>query len=262
MKFRTEIIGDCTLYPGDCLEIMPTLGKVDHIICDPPYEKEAHRKDRRVQKKSGIVAEALDFDMITEDIRQQVCNLSKKISEGWFIAFCQAEGVAPWRDCIESAEIKYKAPMIWIKPDGMPQFNGQHAGMGYESMVSAWCGKGRSKWNGGGKHGVYTFPKDSANKTSVAKDEKGKPITHSTEKPIRLMEALVRDFTDPTQTILDPFMGSGTTLVACAKLGRKGIGIELEEKYFDIACRRVEEAYLQTDMFIEPPKKAVQETLI
>ena len=63
-------------------------------------------------------------------------------------------------------------------------------------------------------------------------------------------------------TILDPFMGSGTTGVACAKLGRKFIGIEIEPKYFDIACKRIEAAYAQPDMFIEPPAKAVQDAMI
>lgn len=59
-------------------------------------------------------------------------------------------------------------------------------------------------------------------------------------------------------TVLDPFMGSGTTGVACAKMGRKFIGIEIEPKYFDIACKRIEEAYKQPDMFVELPKKAEQ----
>ena len=64
-----------------------------------------------------------------------------------------------------------------------------------------------------------------------------------------------------SKLVLDPFMGSGTTGVACVKLGRKFIGIELEPKYFDIACRRIEDAYKQPDMFIERPKKAEQMTL-
>jgi DNA modification methylase len=246
-------IGDCILYQGDCMEVLPLIETVEHIITDPPYEKEAHRKDRRVQKRSGIVAEALDFGMITEDLRSGICEHAKRISEGWFIAFCQAEGVAPWQECIEDAGIKYKVPMIWIKPDGMPQFNGQHAGMGYESMVSAWCGEGRSYWNGGGKHGVYTFPKDSANKASE----------HKTEKPIKLMTALILDFTKNGDTVLDPFMGSGTTGVACVNHGRKFIGIELEEKYFDISCKRIEEAYKQPDMFVQAERtKYTQESLI
>ena len=76
------------------------------------------------------------------------------------------------------------------------------------------------------------------------------------------MAEILKDFTNPGETILDPFMGSGTTGVACAKMGRKFIGIELDKKYFDIACRRIEEAYKQPDMFIEQPKKPKQEKMI
>jgi hypothetical protein len=79
-------------------------------------------------------------------------------------------------------------------------------------------------------------------------------------KPDELLYRLV-DWIDAEET-LDPFMGSGTTGVACAKMGRKFIGIELEPKYFDIACKRIEDAYAQPDMFIAPPAKAVQETLL
>jgi site-specific DNA-methyltransferase (adenine-specific) len=75
------------------------------------------------------------------------------------------------------------------------------------------------------------------------------------------MRELIADFTKPGGTILDPFMGSGTTGVACAKLGRKFIGIEIEPAYFDIACKRIEAAYAEPDMFIEPPKPAVQEDM-
>lgn len=76
------------------------------------------------------------------------------------------------------------------------------------------------------------------------------------------MAEILKDFTNSGETILDPFMGSGTTGVACVKLGRKFIGIELDEKYFDIACRRIEESYKQPDMFIEPPAKIKQESFI
>lgn len=145
-----EVIGDCTLYLGSCRDILPIIESADHIISDPPYEKEAHRKDRRVMRKDGLVAGALSFDAMNEDLRQFVCDEAKRITSGWFIAFCQAEAVSIWRDCIEAAGFKYKAPMVWIKPDGMPQFNGQGPGMGYESMVAGWTGKGHSAWNGGG----------------------------------------------------------------------------------------------------------------
>lgn len=83
---------------------------------------------------------------------------------------------------------------------------------------------------------------------------------HPTQKPVALMEWCL-GFLPDAQTILDPFMGSGTTLVACAKMGRKGIGIELDPGYFEIACKRVRDAYAQPDLFIAPPKKPVQEVL-
>ncbi len=77
---------------------------------------------------------------------------------------------------------------------------------------------------------------------------------HPTQKPIVVMEWCINHLPKDTQTILDPFMGSGTTLVACAKMGRSGIGIEIDEDYYNIAVKRVEEAYLQPDMFVEQPK--------
>ena len=89
----------------------------------------------------------------------------------------------------------------------------------------------------------------------IAREQlKEHPVAYPEELPRRCIMAT----TDTGETILDPFMGSGTTGVACAKLGRKFVGIEIEPKYFEIACRRIEEAYRQPDFFIEPPKKAEQ----
>ena len=235
---RKEIIGDCELYLGDCLEILPTITAVDHIICDPPYEKEAHRKDRRVMRRDGLVAGPLSFGRLTERQRDDLPKFANDRCGGWFIVFCQAEAVALWRDSLESAGLKYKAPMIWVKPDGMPQFNGQGPGMGYESMIAAWCGGSYSRWNGGGKHGVFIIPKGE-----------GAPAAHETQKPVRLMAKIVELFTAPGSVVLDPFMGSGTTGVACVNLGRKFIGIELDERYFQIACERIERAYAQPRLF-------------
>ena len=76
---------------------------------------------------------------------------------------------------------------------------------------------------------------------------------HPTQKPVALMQWCL-GFLPDAKTILDPFMGSGTTGVACVKLGRKFTGIELDSDYFDIACKRIEEAYRQPDMFIAPPE--------
>jgi site-specific DNA-methyltransferase (adenine-specific)/modification methylase len=89
--------------------------------------------------------------------------------------------------------------------------------------------------------------------------EKGIARVHPTQKPVAVMEWVLRETTSDGNTILDPFMGSGTTGVACVKLGRKFIGIEIDPGYFDIACRRIEQAYKQPDFFIAQPAKPKQE---
>ncbi len=207
---------------------------------------------RRTQKsiKTGVDA-SLDFSAITECLRLAVAKWATDNSDGWNIYFCQAEAVAAWRDAIEANGGKYKRPCIWVKPDSSPQFNGQMPAMGYENFVCEWAGQGHSRWNAGGKRGVYTHLTNQP-------DRDGR---HPTEKPIPLMMEILADFTNHGDLICDPFMGSGTTLVAAAKMGRNAIGIELSQEYFDVACRRVEAAYRQGDLFVAPPEKPRQERL-
>ena len=249
---KKEQIGDCTLYCGDCLDIMPTLGLIDHVVSDPPYEQVSQDRIGGIKRNDGgRVTSKLEFQGI-DLIRDRFCGIMKESCTGWGLCFCTSEGVALWRDAIERANIKYKSPMIWIKPDAMPKFNGQGPALGHENIVSCWFGSGVAQWNAGGKRGVYTH----------CTNQKTRHGVHPTEKPISLMVELLNDFTNSGQTILDPFMGSGTTGVACVKTGRKFIGIELEPKYFDIACKRIEDAYKQPDMFVAPPEsKPTQETM-
>ena len=237
-----RVIGDATLYLGDCREILPTLGKVDAVVTDPPYEKEAHRAMCRAmsQIKTKISAD-LEFSAITPELRNQVALLTTRLCAGWSMFFCQAEAVGCWRDSLEAIGAKYKRTMIWVKPDSSPQFNGQMPAMGYESLALAWCGSGHPRWNGGGRRGVFTHLTNQS-------DRHGE---HQTEKPLPLMCDLVQLFTNAGDLVLDCFMGSGTTGVACCRLGRKFVGIEIEPKYFDIACRRIEDEY-KRGSFLKP----------
>jgi len=251
---RIETLADgVTIYEGDCRDILPTLGKVHHIITDPPFEKEAHNPISRTQKsiRSGI-PDSLDFEAINDELRCVIPDWAAQKCFGWVLAFCQVEAVSDWRDVIEAAGIKYKRGMAWIKPDSSPQFNGQGPAQGYECIAAGWCGIGISKWYSGGKRGVYTHNTNSRERHGV----------HPTEKPVSLMAELLDDFTAIGQTILDPFMGSGTTGVACIKMGRKFIGIEREPKYFDIAVKRISDALKQPDFFIEKPKPVKQEVML
>lgn len=252
---RKEVIGDCTLYNGDCMEVMAGLDAVDHVISDPPYEESLHASKNSlrgpVRADKGPDLKGLDFSSIN-DIRQDVVDASASICAGWFLAFCTIEGVAYWAEAINASAMKYKRGCLWVKPDATPQLNGQGPGQGAECFVTAWNGKGHAKWNAGGKRGVYTH-------LTNQRDRDGR---HPTEKPIPLMRELLADFTNHGQLILDPFMGSGTTGVACAKMGRRFIGIELDEKYFDVACERISKAYEQGDMFVERPAKQKQEAFL
>lgn len=238
---RKEVIGAATLYLGDSLAVMPTLGVVSHIIADPPYEARLHAAkshEADLRKDGGPALMAIDFDCI-DPIRQPFVDLASGMCSGWFIAFCTPEGVARWADAINPSTMKYKRACVWVKPDSTPQFNGQCPAMGAENFVVAWAGTGHSRWNAGGKRGVYTHCVNNAERTGL----------HPTEKPRRLMSEIVADFTSHGDVVLDPFMGSGTTGVAAVMAGRSFIGIEQNETYFDIACKRIEDAQRQGSLF-------------
>lgn len=239
-----------TLHLGDCLPFLRSLPdkSVDHVITDPPYEAEAHTQGRRMMAGAGgrmrdgarIYSAPLDFAPISADVRTEVGHHLARCASRWIVVFCQAEAVAAWRESLEAGGAKWKRACVWIKPNGQPQLTGDRPGMGYESIACAHA-PGRSRWNAGGKHGVYTFPMD-ANFSRFARE-------HPTQKPTPLFESLVRDFTDPGETILDPFAGSGTTGVAALKLGRRFIGCELSPKYHAVALKRLSNAREQLGLW-------------
>lgn len=254
MSERVEQLAEgVTLYLGDCRDILPTLEPVDLFLCDPPYEKEAHKIGRRTNASINGGADAdLDFAAINEETRALLAEQAVRLSRGWAMFFCQAESVGIWRDAIEAAKGKYKRPMIWVKPDSSPQFNGQMPAIGYESIPLAWCGTGHPRWNGGGRRGVFSH-------LTNAPDRQGE---HKTEKPVSLMRELVSLFSQPGEIVLDPCMGSGTTGIAAVKTGRKFVGIEFDLRWFDLSCRRIEDALSRPDLFIAQPSKAKQEAML
>lgn len=247
---REEIIGDCRLLLGDALEILPTLDGVDQIIGDPPYEDELHGAIGRIRRSDGReMIQDLTFAGVNAD-RASIAAACVRASAGWVILFTLAEGVRAWRDDIQAAGGKWDTTCFWVKPDASPRFNGQGPARGAECFVTAWAGKGYRRWNGGGKRGIYTHCVNA-----------GRQGEHPTEKPVPLMRELVADFTRPGETVCDPFLGSGTTGVACIQLGRRFIGIERNPKWFDLACRRIDEAARSPDLFIEHAKREKAESI-
>ena len=241
------VIGDATLYLGDCRDILPTLDKVDAVVTDPPYgEADTHKKHlSRVTLRDGAPAgNELGFSGITPEEMVELTRKWVEISSGWVVFTCEWKFMHRLEE--EGMLVRFG---IWRKPDGAPQFTGDRPGTGWEAV--AICHQtGKKRWNGGGKHAFWNFPKGENNSG------------HPTGKPIGLYKSFVHDFTDHGGTILDPFMGSGTTGVAAVQMGRRFIGIEREPKYFDIACKRIEDAHKQPRLFDEPPPKTVQSSLI
>jgi DNA modification methylase len=228
---RKEIIGDCTLYLGDCLEVMPTLEKVDACLTDPPYGVRQAGGFSGAGGFSKPVARR-EYEGQWDDSRpsQEIFKLMLTVSQNQIIW-----GGNYFTDLLPQSS----RWLWWDKCQTMPT---------YSDGELAWTSLS----------GVST-KKIIYNNNGLQAKEKGR--VHPTQKPIEVMKWCL-GFLPDSETILDPFMGSGTTGVACVKLGRKFIGIELDEKYFDIACKRIEEAYRQPDMFIEPPAKIIQEKLI
>jgi site-specific DNA-methyltransferase (adenine-specific)/modification methylase len=215
---RKEIIGNATLYLGDCLEILPTLPKVDAVITDPPYGisyVHGHEKSKHasVHNEVPVVGDENPFDPAPFLSLAPLCVL-------W-----GANHFA--RRLPESGRW-----IVWDKRVGTVQ-NDQ------SDLEVAWCSSLTTDrmiwhmWNG--------FSKDS---------ERNVPRDHPTQKPVYVMVRCIELAKVPAAAIvLDPFFGSGTTGVACMNLGRKFIGIEIEPKYFDIACQRIENAQRQERLF-------------
>jgi site-specific DNA-methyltransferase (adenine-specific) len=241
----------CTIWLGDCREILPSLGPVDHVITDPPYEAEAHTSARRLNADHDIREYEIAFSAITEDTRDVVAREFGRLATGWVLVFCQSEAIGLWRAALTKGGCEWRRAQAWVKPDSAPQFTGDRPAVGFECIATAWAGKGKSTWNGGGRRGVYQHCVNNFGRLT-----NGRP--HPTMKPEPLMAELIELFTDPGDLILDPFMGSGTTLVAAKRLGRRAIGIELSEKYCEIAAKRLRQAVLP----LHPEPQATQADLL
>lgn len=243
---RHERIGECDLYLGDCTSVVPTLPTVDHVMSDPPYGDSAtHAKHlSSVTLRDGTPAgQALGFDGISADKLVELAAAWCAIAQRWVVFSCE------WKHAHRLDEAGLLVRLgIWRKPDGAPQFTGDRPGTGWEAI--AICHRpGRKRWNGGGAHAFWNIPKAGQ-------------YGHPTEKPVALLKAWVAAFTDPGDLVLDPFMGSGTTGVACVQLGRKFTGIELDPEYFEIACRRIEAAVAEPWLDLPEPPKPEQTSLL
>ncbi len=244
-----------TIYHGDCLDVLPALEAVDHIITDPPYSEHTHSKQRRggselerkgdgTRTRAGISrTRDLGFESLDESTRREAAFHFGKLVRRWVLVFSDVESCHLWRRELQACELEYVRTAAWRKLNATPQFTGDRPAVGFETITIAHP-PGKKKWNGGGRHGWWEFVEDDTAapvwEVPIVNSSRTKmPRLHTTQKPLALMTRLVEEFTDARETILDAFAGSGTTLRAAKDLGRKAIGIEREECYCEVAAERM-----------------------
>ena len=245
---RVEKIGNQTLILGDCLAVMPTLGRFDAVVTDPPYELSAsgpgtaHHFGASLAKfdsqRYRDIVSGVDYTAMFD------CWAGLLKPMNGFV-FCSNKQISKLMGEAEKRELSTTL-LVWHKVNAAPFANGVWRG-DIEYIVH-FRGKGA------------TFIGGATDKTKVIPHPIVQDDAHPTVKPLPVIERLLKNCSAHGDTILDPFMGSGTTLVACQRMGRHGTGIELDPDYFDIACKRVDEAARQPDLLIpETRKSPVQE---
>jgi site-specific DNA-methyltransferase (adenine-specific) len=239
---RKEIIGRHTLYLGDCLEILPEIGEVDAVVTDPPYSSGGFTESAKklsngmgnrseTRKREGwFYGDSMTTAGISWLLRNVLIQSHKKLPHGGTAAiFTDWRMITHLAPVLESARLRFQNLIVWNK-DALgigTGFRAQH------EMIMLFA-KGTPNYFNLSHGNVLTVKKVPSSQRQ-----------HCTEKPVELFYPLLTVLSPEGGTILDPFMGSGTTGVACENTGRRFIGIEIEEKYFDIACRRVDQAVSQ-----------------
>lgn len=210
---RKEIIGDCTLYLGNCFEVLEQLGRFDAVITDPPYGIGFAAQPTKWQRRAG--KEAKDWDDATIERLPEL--LSKgDIQAVWGGNYYPLPPSRGW--------------LSWYKPDAPPSM---------ASIELCWTNQNRNS-------------RQISQSISATNAER---VGHPTQKPLAVMSWNIAQFPQ-VKTIFDPFMGSGTTGVAAAMRRLSFVGVEIDESYFEIACGRIRDAYLQEDMFTVKPSQS------
>jgi site-specific DNA-methyltransferase (adenine-specific)/modification methylase len=221
-EMRIERVGDATLYLGDCREILPALGKVDAVVTDPPY---------------GIEFSYESYDDTLEnwlELVPPIVREARKIAPFVVLPCCSISRLGWWYR---------EQPPDWLISWYQAGAPARHSKIGFNTWQALVCF---------GRPAVAMHDYFSTTDTPIANG-------HTCPKPDGFSMWLCKRAAQSCGTILDPFMGSGTTGVACANLGRKFIGIEIEPKYFDIACKRIERAYAQPRLFKDEAPEPKQE---
>lgn len=236
MGVEKVTIGECTLYRGDCLEVLPTLEPVDAVVTDPPYGiGYASSRTTRLgggprKNKASFGADVLDTSWLTDAYRVLRPDTPVYVFTRWDV-------LNEWKQAIEAAGFVVVQRLVWDKAH-WKMGDLRYYGSQLEDVL--FCRKGTPTMH-------YQKRRGNILRYSSSWLPEGQ-YDHPTQKPERLMADYILDGTQDGDAVLDPFMGSGTTGVACVKTGRKFIGIEIDPAHFATACRRIESAYAESPL--------------
>jgi len=248
--------GSVRIYHGRAEVIGPALaaeGLAGIVGSDPPYSAKVHSKSRAGARKTppldgnGHLSRcAIDrekdipFHYLTASARRALAQTAALLTSRWSWMFCDEESAWLWRVSLGAAGMEYVRTCRWVKQCATPQFTGDRPGSHDEAIVlthrTGPKGKPVKKhWNGGGRGNLYTHQVVQEHRPGC-----GEPRENETQKPEGLMLDLVRDFSDPDETVIDLCMGFATTGIACIRLGRAFVGIEEREAQCALAAQRLD----------------------
>ena len=258
MSYRVETLAEgVELHLGDCLTILPTLGRFDAVVTDPPYSVSLSgasgsftRINRKGTRSLSFFEGDTDWPAMTAKV---VARIEAAIQTDPLSVYCWCghRQFGPLTDMLEASGYSTRF-LVWRKkcPAPAPPRSGWQSGA--ELCIYAYRA---------GRHFADGIFNNVIEADSFRFGQPGK-VDHPTQKPLETISPLISVSTLSQQSVLDPFMGSGTTGVAAVKLGRKFTGIEIDPGYFDIAYRRIEAALKEPDLFVESPKPAEQLQLL
>jgi site-specific DNA-methyltransferase (adenine-specific) len=224
---------------GGCLDLMRSLpdGSVDAVVTDPPYDEKTHNGAMSRHSDGGgkWKASKHDIDFIPLNSYEWL-DQAFRVSKGWVIAFCSLEMFGAY--ATHAGTTRWVRAGIWHKTNSTPQFSGDRPAQACEGIAIMHSGICKKEWNGGGSRGFWSTHTEKGFLAIGGRH-------HPTQKPVPLMADLVDKFVAPGGLVLDPFCGSGSTGVACAREGMRFLGMELSEDYATIARRRIADAYAQ-----------------
>lgn len=237
MSWREERIGDARLICADCRDVLPTLSGIDAVVTDPPYN---------YGKEYGTHNDAMPWEDFAEWLECRMRLACNALRDGGVCYFtCSTQMMAM---CEAWPFVRFRQWLIWHRPNLV----NIHAHSDWKQTWEPIYYGGRGKF--AALRGI--LPDSAVFTIATPQSNFIDGRQHVAQRPVGLLIGILRRV--DASMVVDPFMGSGTTGVACARLRRKFIGIEIHEPYFDIACRRIEEAYRQRDLFVPPPQHPVE----